>query len=98
MSSHDRVCSICEQAFAPDDVIEIEGNITCASCKPQLVARIQQGMGFSAHTVSREKKKLVVGLDSELPDRCIKCNQPAARMLKRSVYCIARRSYAVILL
>ena len=98
MGSHERVCSICEQSFAPDDVIDIEGYTTCAGCKPQLVARIQQGMGFSAHTVARHKKRLVVGLDSELPERCVKCNEPAARMLKRSVYWHSPAVYAVLLL
>ena len=85
MSGAGSVCSLCGGEFAEDEVIDVAGHVTCAECKPQLISRLQQGTGPVDSTVAREKKTLVMGYDSELPPRCVKCNEPSARFLKRKL-------------
>ena len=69
-------CSVCEELFDPEDVIEIAGCVSCAECKPALIARFQQGTLRSDHTVARDGSFLVVGRQSLLPGRCVRCNKP----------------------
>ena len=75
MSIDQKICVLCEMAFPVDDVIEIAGCLTCAGCKPQLIARIQQGAHVADYTLAREGRLLVMGLHTPLPKRCIACNQ-----------------------
>ena len=79
-------CSVCEELFDPEGVIEIAGCVTCAECKPVLIARFQQGTMRSDHTVARDGSFLVVGRQSLLPGRCVKCNKPAGHYQEARVY------------
>ena len=91
-------CSLCDKTFAEDEVIEIEGHVTCAACKPQLVSGLQEGTGVPGTGVARHKINVVIDKGGRLPPRCIKCNAPADHMLKKHVYWHPPGLYLLILL
>lgn len=58
-------------------MIEIEGKWICAGCKEGFIQSIKEGVSLADLTVARQKKRLVMGKNATLPDRCVKCNAPA---------------------
>lgn len=63
------------------------GQVVCAQCKPAAIAKLQGGQQIGGGGIWRDRKVVVMGVRAELPDRCIKCNEPTHGVrLKRQLY------------
>jgi hypothetical protein len=73
--------------------------VSCKRCHTSLVDRAADHQPSRPETISsaaprsssgsgvrREGKLVVVTEDSEFPDRCVRCNAPATKQLKRKLY------------
>jgi hypothetical protein len=71
-----KVCSQCSRNFPEQDLIQYGGLWICGACKPAFFQRLKEEGRVSA--IWRDGKLLVAASDTVLPDRCVKCNAPAA--------------------
>ena len=71
------ICVECNQAGQKEDMLLLEGAWVCARCKPTLLQRLREGAAISTGGAWQSGDKLVLGLKTSLPDRCVKCNAPA---------------------
>jgi hypothetical protein len=97
--SSTRLCAECGETVLVDESIVLGGLPVCANCKPAALAKLQGGLALGDAGIWCEKKTLVLGARAILPDRCIKCNEPAnGNRLKRNLYWHPQGWYALILL
>jgi len=81
------VCAECGRHFPASELIALNKSWVCAACKPTFVQRLKEGAAPISRQVWRENRQFVLAKDTELPDRCVKCNQPAnGWRLKRTLY------------
>lgn len=82
-----RICSVCRQAFPPDQLLDLLGRQVCASCKPTLVQGLREGVAVDAgEGLWQQGNQLVMARDATLPHRCVKCNvATTGPQLKRSL-------------
>lgn len=80
-------CSVCGGWFGGDDLISLSGGRICGSCKPGAVQRLKEGVGLvQSGKVRRRTNEVVVEDGTELPCRCLKCNEPTTtQAIKRKV-------------
>jgi len=80
-------CVECQSFFSKDDLLRYEDVFVCAACKPAFFQKLREGVAVgSAAGLWRDGKVLVMRHDAVLPDRCVKCNQPAhGYRLKRNL-------------
>lgn len=72
-------CAECGQVFAKGEMVSFEQNFVCAACKPVFFQKMLEGIAPGASgTVWRSGRQLVTLVSATLPDRCVKCNAPAA--------------------
>ena len=78
-------CSQCGRDFMPEDMIRYQNLWVCASCKEVFFQRMKEGLAPAGAAMWRDKDRLVVSRDAQLPDRCVKCNAPANgnRLIKK---------------
>ena len=82
-----KFCNECGKEFPDDDLVKIENSYVCAGCKPILLQKLKEGVGISGSgNLWRHKKIVVLRRNAIFPDRCIKCNAPATRRLKRKLF------------
>jgi hypothetical protein len=82
-----RVCRECGQLALISESIELNGLVVCAACKPSAIAKLASGRSLGLGGVWRSKKLFITGLNSALPDRCVKCNESSQGfLLKRKLY------------
>lgn len=81
-------CVECGRVFPPDELVTLNKSLVCAQCKPVFLQRMAEGVPVSgAAGLWREGNKLVTRSETPLPDRCVKCNEPANGFrLKRVLY------------
>jgi hypothetical protein len=80
-------CVECGRAHAAEDMVELLGGKVCAACKPIRLQRIREGAPVGGPcTAFAEGLHVVVLQGGELPDRCICCNAPATRKVRRTFY------------
>ncbi|MBI3878662.1 MAG: DUF4339 domain-containing protein [Verrucomicrobia bacterium] len=83
-------CARCGQAFPEDEMVELFGHKICAACKPLYLQGLREGAPAALMTgarVWRSGKQLVMDLESPLPPRCVKCNEPVtAADFRRKLY------------
>lgn len=92
-------CSNCHKTFPEADLIRFGPQLICASCKPAFLQRFKETGALSSGNLWRSESKLVMTHDAALPDRCIKCNQPAnGYRLKRKLFYHHPAIYLVLLL
>jgi hypothetical protein len=92
------VCAECGRSFPPSEVIAFDKFHVCAACKPVFFQRIREGTRPAGTMLWRSAKVLVMTPEAQLPDRCVKCNAPAAgRRLKRRLYWHHPAVYLLIL-
>ena len=56
-------CSVCKQLFPPDQTLTISGKIICASCKPQFVQGMREGITApdqSLYAVALNQRRLIL--------------------------------------
>jgi hypothetical protein len=72
-------CVECGKTFSQDDLILLAQSWVCASCKPTVLQRMSEGVRVPGPkgAVWRSKKDFVIRLGGEMPDVCIRCNEPA---------------------
>lgn len=71
-------CAECRRAFSKDEVLRYENVFVCADCKPTFFQKVREGVATgSLSELWRSGNLLVLRKDAFLPDRCVKCNQPA---------------------
>lgn len=80
-------CSLCQETVAKDELIVLNQNLVCASCKPRYVQMLQEGVDVLPGQVGRFGNTIVgkVG-HGDLPDRCIYCNRPGAKRYNKALY------------
>ena len=72
-------CAECGQIFAKGEMVSFEQNFVCAACKPVFFQKMIEGIApGAAGTAWRSGRQLVTLLSATLPERCVKCNAPAA--------------------
>jgi len=73
----------------------------CARCKPVFLQRLMEGsapVGGAAGAIWRFRRQMILRPDTPLPDRCVRCNAPAAGFrLKRQLYWHPPAYYLLIL-
>ena len=81
------VCIECQREYPQTEMIFLNRNWVCASCKPIFVQRLKEGAAPPAGNVWRHEREFVLAKGTEMPDRCVKCNAPAlGNRLKRRFY------------
>jgi hypothetical protein len=86
-SGQRQLCSSCRRYCAEDELLKYGTLLICASCKPAFLQKLKESGQVTAGHLWRSRKTLVMDRDSILPDRCIKCNQPAhGYRLKRKLF------------
>ncbi|MEW6303734.1 MAG: DUF4339 domain-containing protein [Verrucomicrobiota bacterium] len=80
------VCAECRGTFRRDDAIFLNQMWICAACKPVVIQKLREGVRDIGQRIWRDRKTLVMAHEAVLPDKCIKCNAPAAFRLKRNLY------------
>lgn len=82
-------CAECRGFFSKDDLLKYEDALVCAGCKAAFFQKLREGVAPGLASLSglwRSGKYLVMHKDCQLPDRCVKCNKPAAGYrLKRNL-------------
>ncbi len=91
-------CALCSNTFSRGDMVRLEGKLVCPSCKPQMVQMLQEGVSTADITVGRRDRSLIMGRNARLPDRCVKCNAPAVKRLKRKLFWHKPAWYLLILI
>ncbi len=92
-------CGECGKVFPEGDMIRYEGVWVCATCKPIMLQRLQEGIAPAQRMIWRSGKKLIMNRDAILPPRCIKCNEPAEHnSVTRKLYWVPGAYYLLILL
>lgn len=78
-------CMECQTRFSESDVVRIGAATLCALCKPIYLQRILGGGRVDAlNGVWRRRKILLIGLNTMMPPRCVKCNsEEAVEMIKQ---------------
>jgi hypothetical protein len=80
------LCAECRRPFSRNDVLRYENVHVCGECKPAFFQRVREGVGLAGIGAWRSGKLLVVRIDANLPDRCVKCNAATnGRKLVRSL-------------
>jgi hypothetical protein len=75
---HQQQCVECQRFFAKDDLLRYENIFVCAMCKPAFFQKLREGVAPGIlGGLWRSGKLLVMRKQALLPDRCVKCNQPA---------------------
>jgi hypothetical protein len=81
------VCVECQREFPHSEMILLNRSWVCAGCKPIFVQRLKEGAAPPGGNVWRDGREFVLGKETKMPDRCIKCNAPATGgRLKRRFY------------
>ncbi len=83
------LCSECRRVFAQSDMILLNGCWVCAECKPLFLQRLREGGAptFSVGNIWRFKNQMVLRSETPMPDRCVRCNEPANGFrLKRTLW------------
>ena len=70
-------CAECMHPGPTHDMVSIQKAWVCAGCKPIVLQRLLEGAAAASGHAWRSDAKLVLTRDASLPDRCIKCNEPA---------------------
>lgn len=73
-------CSSCGQSYGEHELLRLGENQICAECKPVYEQRLKEGLSpivGGGKGVWKDGKKVMMEIDAELPDRCIKCNGPS---------------------
>lgn len=93
-------CSSCGGWFGRDDLISLSGMRICGGCKPAVLQRLREGVPVAvAGNVWRHNKDVVTLDGTELPCRCMKCNEPTnSAPLKRKVSWHPPAYYLIILI
>ncbi len=79
-------CAECGKMFAQADLLTFDKLYVCAGCKPVFFQKVREGVAVGAARVWRSGKYVVMGLQAELPDTCVKCNAPVhGSRLKRKL-------------
>jgi hypothetical protein len=82
-------CVECRGVFAQNDMVCLNRMWVCAQCKPLFLQRLAEGVSpaTAAGMAWRADRRLVMRPQTPLPDRCVKCNEPAGGyQLKRQLY------------
>ncbi len=89
-------CVECGRNIPWQDRLELENVYVCAACKPVYLQKLREGIGTrpfpggatpESPRAYRQRQNLIVGLQTELPARCVQCNAPAEGLpLKRVLY------------
>jgi len=85
-----QLCQGCGGLFPNDDLVQLQGALVCAACKPLHLQRIREGaLPVGDAGVSQtfgEGKRLVIALGQPLPPRCVCCNEAATLTRRRKYY------------
>lgn len=68
-------CAECGEAFPTSELMAFSEFHVCPECKPVAVAKLARGEPVG--NIWRDGRKLVIPRNGLLPDRCVRCNQPA---------------------
>jgi hypothetical protein len=93
-------CVECGRQFPEEDLLRIADASVCAACKPIFLQRLAEGAHIPGPkgSIWRRKKDFVIPIGAEMPDVCIRCNEPAhGYRLKRNVWWHSRWIYLLIL-
>jgi hypothetical protein len=91
-------CAECGRIFEKGEMAAFENFYICASCKPQFVQKLREGVTTGAGAMWRSKRELVTSLNPILPPRCVKCNAPTETPpMKRNLYWHHPALYLVVL-
>lgn len=75
---HQQQCVECQRFFVKDDLLAYQNVFVCAACKPSFFQKMREGVAPGMlGGLWRSGKLLVMRKQALLPDRCVKCNQPA---------------------
>ncbi len=74
-----QICTECRNFFPRSEMIAMSRAWVCARCKPVYLQRVTEGIAPVAGLglMWREGGSLVMNLETQFPDRCIRCNEPA---------------------
>lgn len=79
-------CAECNVEFDPTEMVNVSGAWVCPGCKPRYVQKIIEGVPTGMR-FWRSGKRLMAPLNSTLPRRCVKCNEPTGdSQIKRTLY------------
>lgn len=42
-------CAVCHNYFSKNDLVDIDGNLVCSECKPQMLRKMQEGVADTAY-------------------------------------------------
>ena len=82
-------CDECKEYYGDHDLLPLEGNHDCASCKPIYVQRLREGAStqLNSDDIFVEGKFLAVKDGAKLNDNCIFCNNKGdTRKTKKFFY------------
>lgn len=80
-------CAECGRIFRADDLVDLMGSPVCAACKPIRLQRLREGAPLEEQcSAYADGQQLVVPMGGELPLRCVCCNAPAARTIRRQFH------------
>ena len=77
-------CAECYKLHPTEELLDYGDVKICVSCKPIVIEKLQLGMRIG-HGAWRHGRFLVVEDQRELPQRCVKCNEPATRCYRRKL-------------
>ena len=96
------LCQGCGGLFPNDDLVQLQGALVCATCKPLHFQRIREGAlpvgEAGVPQTFGDGKRLVVALGQPLPPRCVCCNQSATLTRRRKYYWYPPWLYVLLLL
>lgn len=80
-------CSRCGRSYSEQDLIKFEGLLICAQCKPVVFQQLKETGSLFFGKLWRSGNVMVMCPETELPNRCVKCNAPAqGDKLKRKLF------------
>jgi hypothetical protein len=82
------LCQACSRPFPKDDLVTVQGVMICGACKPAQLQRIREGLmpldGGGLAPTFGSGNRMIVALNTPLPNRCVCCNGPASASVRRT--------------
>jgi hypothetical protein len=85
---HMGVCAECGKELPMSQLLPVQGVSVCESCKPNAVQKVMEGvmLGTSGGVEAWRDGKLVLTHNGcILPNRCVRCNAPSEKKMKRKL-------------
>ncbi len=80
------LCHACNRPFPKDDLVTVQGVMICGACKPAQLQRVREGLlplgGGGLTPTFGSGRRMIVALNSPLPNRCVCCNAPASASVR----------------